>query len=353
MKPADIVKALIYPVVHSTTFVAFVSFYLLLQLIGWIIGLGPYHLASAFILMAFIVPALCLYLIFVLDARARGADPDPPGVEHLHWYGSVWSLLQVLYYAFLVYTIYRLGSWYGTGALLVVFTLFAAALPASLAILAVTHSPIESLNPLAIRRLINRCGASYWIAPTFFLAAAFLAWRLRLSSLPDWVTELIGLYLVFAFYTLIGAVVRPHGLHNEVGIYDPVERGEAEMNACLLNLRTDVLNHAYGFISRGNRIGGLRHIRDWIEEDPDPVYGWQWFFEQMLRWEIKDPALMFGQQYLSWLLHNGDYVVAVKVMMRCRMENEAFKPLAEDKALALEAAERCQHEELINLLERS
>jgi hypothetical protein len=149
MQPADIGRALIYPVAHSTTFIALVSFHLFLQLIGWIIGLGPYHIVSAFILIAFIVPALCLYLIFVLDARARGADPDPP-VEHLHWYGSVWSLLQVLYYAFLVYTIYRLGSWYGTGMLLMVFVLFAAVLPASLAILAVTHSPVESLNPLAM-----------------------------------------------------------------------------------------------------------------------------------------------------------------------------------------------------------
>ena len=169
---------------------------------------------------------------------------------------------------------------------------------------------------------------------------ALLVWWLNTSPLPEWMVELISLYLVFAFYTLIGAIVRPHHLHDEVGIYKPVERSEAEMNSCLQNLRTDVLNHAYGFISRGNRVGGLKHIRDWIEEDPDPVLGWQWFFDQMMRWEIKDPALVFGQQYLGWLLRNGDHVAAVKVMLRCRMENEAFQPLAEDKPLALEAAER-------------
>ena len=199
---------------------------------------------------------------------------------------------------------------------------------------------IESLNRLAIRRLIDRCGGSYWIAPTYFLMGALLVWWLNTSPLPEWMVELISLYLVFAFYTLIGAIVRPHHLHDEVGIYKPVERSEAEMNSCLQNLRTDVLNHAYGFISRGNRVGGLKHIRDWIEEDPDPVLGWQWFFDQMMRWEIKDPALVFGQQYLGWLLRNGDHVAAVKVMLRCRMENEAFQPLAEDKPLALEAAER-------------
>jgi len=147
--------------------------------------------------------------------------------------------------------------------------------------------------------------------------------------------------------------VRPYDLHREVGIYDPVEPGEAEISACHAKLRTDVLDRAYGFVSRGNRIGGLKHIRDWMEEDPEPAYGWQWFFKQMLRWENKDPALVFGQQYLGWLLRNGDYVAAVKVMLRCRMENESFRPLSEHKTLALEAAKRCQNAELIKILERS
>jgi hypothetical protein len=37
-------------------------------------------------------------------------------------------------------------------------------------------------------------------------------------------------------------------------------------------------------------------------------------------------------------------------MMRCRHENDAFVPLADDIDLALEAAERCQNQELIDFL---
>ena len=97
------------------------------------------------------------------------------------------------------------------------------------------------------------------------------------------------------------------------------------------------------------KVGRSSHYR-WLADDPDPVYGWQWFFEQMMLWENKDPALLFGQQYLAWLLQHGDEVAAVKLMMRCRLEDEAFKPLPEDRALAREAAEHCRNDELVKIL---
>ena len=70
----------------------------------------------------------------------------------------------------------------------------------------------------------------------------------------------------------------------------------------------------------------------------------------MLRWENRDAALVFGQSYLGELLRDGDQVAAVKVMMRCRMENDRFAPLARDLPLALEAAEACGNQELAGFL---
>jgi hypothetical protein len=114
--------------------------------------------------------------------------------------------------------------------------------------------------------------------------------------------------------------------------------------------RAAVLNHAYGLVSRGNRAGGLGHVRDWIDRDPDPDAAWRWFFEQMLRWEVTDAALQFGQQYLGLLLRSGDQVAAVKLIARCRLENEAFRPLPDDRELARQAAEHCGNEELARTL---
>jgi putative membrane protein insertion efficiency factor len=130
--------------------------------------------------------------------------------------------------------------------------------------------------------------------------------------------------------------------------YDPVpDEKEVEQ---LRKERAAVLNHAYGFISRNNRAGGFKHIHDWIERDPDPDDAWSWFFDQMMLWEIKDPAQLFAQQYLTRLLHAGDYPKAVKVITRCRYINESFLPLADDRELAREAAEVCGNDELANTL---
>jgi putative membrane protein insertion efficiency factor len=130
--------------------------------------------------------------------------------------------------------------------------------------------------------------------------------------------------------------------------YDPVP-GDNEVEE-LRKERAAVLNHAYGFISRDNREGGFKHIYDRLERDPDPDDAWSWFFDQMMLWEIKEPAQLFAQNYLTRLLHDGDYSKAVKVITRCRYVNESFLPLADDRELAREAAEACGNEDLAGKL---
>ena len=75
-----------------------------------------------------------------------------------------------------------------------------------------------------------------------------------------------------------------------------------------------------------------------------------WFFDQMLRWEDKQPALLFDQSYLSLLLRDGEDMTAVKVMMRCRLHNQAFAPLADDVPAALAAAEKTGNQQLADFL---
>jgi putative membrane protein insertion efficiency factor len=114
--------------------------------------------------------------------------------------------------------------------------------------------------------------------------------------------------------------------------------------------RKTVLNHAYGFISRGNRAGGLNHIYLCIVDDPNPDTAWDWFFQQTLRWEVKDAVTEYGQQYLKRLLYRDEAVKAVKLMLRCRLVNEAFRPLPEDREQALAAATQCHNDELVKIL---
>ena len=345
MKATEIVRELGYPITQTSVLLAFLMFFLVgeFAIYGGILGL---------FLVILILPAPFRYLMLILESRAKGHDPEPPDIGLFLWIGNGWSLFPVVWFAILIYTTYIVGSVYGAAATLAVDSLILAFLPASLAVLAITHSPIESLKPRAVGGLIRRAGARYWVTVGYAILAAILMWWIGVLSLPDLLQEFIAFYLLFAFFALVGGMVRPLRLDQEIRIHEPREPDDEKISVELSKERTSVLNHAYGFISRGNRAGGLKHVHEWLRQDPEPDTAWPWFLEQMLRWENPEPALVFAQQYLGRLLQTEDHVKAVKLMMRCRLINEAFKPLPDDRALALEAAEHCQNDELIGLLER-
>lgn len=343
IKATDIAREFAYPVKNVTVLMSALFIFLLLEFaaFGKLMGL---------FLAFLILPSLFHYLMRILDSRAKGKDPGPLEAEDLMWFQGAWSLFMLVHVAVTIYAIYIFGSLYKLPGLLITSALLAAVIPASLAVLAITRSPLQSLNPRAIGGLIGRTGSDYWILPTYFLLAGFVMQWIGSLSWPDFIIELIGFYLALVFFSLTGTVVAPHNFHAEVDIHDPVEPDKADVDAGLLKERSSVLNHAYGFVSRDNRAGGFKHIESWLQRDPDPESAWPWFFDQMLRWEIKHPALLFGQSYLHVLLNDGDDVTAVKVMMRCRHENDAFVPLADDVGSALKAAERCQNQELADFL---
>lgn len=343
MKANDILREFAYPARNVTVLLSALFIFLMLEFaaFGGLLGL---------FLMFLILPSLFHYLMRILDARAKGKDPGPLEVDDLYWFHRMWSLFMLVHVAVFIYAVYISGSLYKVAGLIVSATLLAAVIPASLAVLVITRSPLESLKPRAVGGLINRVGADYWILPTYILAAGFVMQWIGSLAWPDFVVEMIGFYLMLAFFSLTGAVVQPHDLHAEVEFHDPVEPGEEAFQEDLLKERTAVLGHAYGFISRDNRAGGFKHIENWLQRDPDPESAWGWFFDQMMRWEVKYPALLFGQSYLRELLKNGEFATAVKVMMRCRHQNPDFRPLPEDIELAREAAEECGNEELLRNL---
>ncbi len=343
LKPADIARELAHPVNNAA--VAFAAL-LLFGLLKFAFSGGILGLFLAFL----VIPGLFRYLMRVLESRAKGQDTGPFETDDFLWLGNAWSIFAAFHVVVLVYTTYILGARYGLAAMLAADTILAVVIPASLAVLAITRSPLECLNPRSVSGLIGRCGVVYWILPTYLVVAAFALWGLNTSSLPQYIIELIAVYLIFAFFALTGGVVRPYKFFDEITIHEPIEPDQEALDEELFKERTAVLNHAYGFMSRDNRTGGFRHIASWLERDPDPEGAWQWFLDQMLQWEKTDPALLFAQTYLTRLLHDGDYAAAVKVMTRCRFISEKFLPLPDDLVLAREAAEHFNTEELLKVL---
>ena len=142
-------------------------------------------------------------------------------------------------------------------------------------------------------------------------------------------------------------------LVRDVFIDDPFPEDERKIAGDLEQARTAALNHAYGFVSRGNREGGFRHLFGEITRDPDPAAAWDWYFHRMLAWEQKDHALFFARHYIQDALRHGEDKRALKATMRCLHENPSFRPFREDLAALEAAALQFGNEELVEVLKRS
>lgn len=351
MKPNEFLREIITPLASPPVLLAMILFFALYQfaMLGFIFGLVIGAVLAAQ-LIVFVLPALLRYLMIILEARIHGREPDALGIELFPWVGNLWTLFPIVHVGVFVYAAYFTGAYFGPAAALGVALIYAFLLPASLVTLAMTHSALASLNPVTIFALIKRRGFAYLIGPAFIIAATWLVIRINVEFNTDLLTEFISFYFIFAGFALFGGLMRSLKLEHEVEI--PLPAGidaEREEELHLIN-RTAVLNHAYGIVSRGNRVKGLEHIFKALSDDPYEEAGWVWFFENMLRWENPDAALAFAQHYVHDLLRYGENVKAVKVMLRCRMINAAFKPFAEDIELAIHAAEKCHNDELATFL---
>jgi len=222
--------------------------------------------------------------------------------------------------------------------------------PASVAVLAITHSPAESLNPAAMMRMIRACGASYFAVPSVLIVMSALFIVLYVAGVPLFLIDLSTSYQIVLLFSMTGAVLHTNNVAMQVAIEDPLELTADDIARDLNHERQKVANHAYGFISRGNREGGFAHIRQWLENEAAVEEAYPWFFHEMLKWESKDPALFFAQEYLGRLLRLQMDKEALKLIARCLHENTRWQPLPGNRDEVNELAARHGRKDLITLL---
>ena len=345
MKPADLLRAIFYPVSEISVLIPLITIWLLVLLLS-LIGL-----VGQLLIFLIVVPAIFRFQMVVLEARVRDVIPATPGIEFFNWFGNAWTVfpfvLVVLFTWLTIVTGQKFGAAYSVLPVLFASIFF----PASIAVLAITHSPLQSLNPIALGRLWQRCRGTFWVATLFLLVASWLA--VQSETLPPILSSLLQLFLSFSFFSLVGVLIAPYKLIEDIELPAALEKDACEVATDLEESRTAVLNHAYGFVSRGNREGGFQHIFEWIVRDPDQVEAWAWFFDRMLRWENQATALFFAQHYLHDQLRHGEQVPAVKLMMRCRLVDETFRPLPDDLPAAIAACEAHDNDELAAILRQN
>lgn len=344
MKPADLMRAAILPLTSPSVLFSLLAFWLLLSLAAAAGLLGIW-------LAVVIVPAVFRYLTNLVETTGRGRNPAPPGTEFFRWIGDSWSLFPAVIAVAVASASFALYGAAGAGPMIAFIVVAGLLYPALLGVLAITHSPLQSVNPVALWNFIGRIGASYLVAPAYLAVIVYLSTLVRDFSYR--VDVLIEMFLLFSAHSVIGSIMSRHDIFDDLSIPDAVEASREALAQDLERSRNAVLTHAYGFISRDNREGGFKHIMDEIAKEADVATAWAWYFERMMRWEQKRHALLFAQRYVHDLLLHGETIPALKVILRCRLVDEQFKPLAEDMQAAIRAAESSGNNELVAVLKQS
>lgn len=343
MNHRDLLRALLIPILEPAVLMVLILFSVLFAIAQSSLLLGLF-------VLIFSLPPIFRYLMLIVEDCARGESPGALNAEFFNWVGGMHTFFPLpLTIAFGVVGFYAFDA-YGMSGVYMTLAVAVVIFPTSLALLAITHSPLQSINPLAIWRLLAKSYRTFWIAPLYL--ALILWFSMQSTGLPVIVTNFIQLFLVFSFAAVTGTLIAPERLIDDVGIPAPVAplRDKAEND--LEQNRVLTLSHAYGFISRDNREGGFKHIFGEIERDPDPLGAWQWYFERMLTWEQKQHALFFAQHCIRDMLANDENIPALKMINRCHLLNEQFTPFREDIPAAIAVAERCGNIELAAVLKR-
>lgn len=342
-KPIDLMRAAALPVTNAGVLLALLLFWLLIYLVA---AAGMFGVWLAIV----IVPALFRYLTNLVETVGRGLKVEPLGAEFFRWIGDWWSLFPAVVVILIAWASYQIHLSAGDSAMTVFIIVMGSLYPAILAVLSVTHSPLQSISPMPIFNMLRCVGPAYVIAPLYLALIVFLSTLIQ--PLPMLAELLLELLMMFSLHAVIGRLLEPHAIFDNVSIPDPVERTETEISSDIEKARINVLGYAYGLINRGNRDGGLKHLVERIEDDPDIAAAWAWYFTHMLEWENKQHALFFAQHYIHDMLKHGENIPALKVIMRCRLLDDTFRPLAEDMPTAILLAETHGNNELATVLKR-
>jgi hypothetical protein len=344
MRRSFLIRELLFPLTDTVVLIAIATFVLLMALArqaGWF-GLW---------LGVVLVPGLYRYLLMLLEARALGKATPVAGGEIFNVIDNFWSLTPLVLLAMSIWggvlLHFKVSPLAAQAFVAVLFVI----LPASLAILALTRSPLESLNPRAIVAVIRAAGSDYALVPASMLLGACLVAFLKFGGVPALVVAFAGTWSMFLVFTLTGALLHENGVHLNVTIPDPLEPDEDLVTERHVRSRRQVLTHAHNFSTRGNRAGCIAHIRRALQEEADADEAWRWYIGEMFGWEAKDAALMLAQAYLTRLLGEQRDVEAVKLISRCQLEDVRFRPLPEDRDAARDVARRLNRDDLMRALD--
>ena len=158
MTARRLLRELGYPLSNTVVLLSIVTFSLLVTLarasglVGIVLGI-------------ILLPALFRYLLMLLEARAYGRTPPVASLELFSIVENFWTLAPLMIIALSIWGGYWLDQNVSPMAAQAFSVMLLAIAPASLAVLAITQSAAQALNPAAVARMLRVLGWSYSLVP--------------------------------------------------------------------------------------------------------------------------------------------------------------------------------------------
>lgn len=302
--------------------------------------------------LALSVPGLVGYLLRIVESRALGRRLEAPGIESFLPFSGERRWLPLVPAAALIALWQGLDERWPLLAAVLPVVLGAVLLPLHAMLLAITATPLSSVSPPALTRLARRLWPAWLWLPTAIGAAATTLRLASAAGLPGPLLLICAILWLLALASLCGALLATLPVAAEIGIAPPALPDARAQSAAIERQRLQVLDHAYGFVSRGNRAGGFAHIEQQVAAENDPLQADLWYFDALWHWDLGDVPLYYAQSLLTRLLDAGDAIAAMKVTLRCLRANPRFRPYPADLPRLREAAAALGNDEVVAALRR-
>ncbi len=358
MTPGKLLRELLYPFTETAVLFSMLGIFAVAKIASLVVGaflasVFPVGVMLGLLAGVAILPVTTRYLMELLNARIEGAAARPLALGMLEKFGLLWSLAPLGAVGASIWAVIWVESAIGASAAVGVAILCFALMPAFLAALAITGSLLASLSPISMVQVVRQTGWPYLLVPGITIFGCLTLRMAAHVGTPGFLVEFGALYLDVLGFSLTGAVVGASGIRDRVGEPVPEAPPVEQVQAEDLRSRQGVADHAYALISRGNREGGFAHIHAFIDNlEYLGTKGdmFEWFFQQMLHWEDKTPALFFAQDYLGVLVEADESARALKVLSRCLYEDPQFRPRQEDRTYLRDMAQNAGNDGLVRQL---
>jgi hypothetical protein len=279
------------------------------------------------------------YAFVMLEHTAQGRPGAPVlSIEDANPFGEKRPLMFAL----------LIAAWFGT-TLLIGATLSEAlaralrvvgmmALPAAIAVHAVTDSMGQALNPRAVIDMTRRLGSGYITVMLVAVACALLAqwivvedaanaglfWRIACSML-----------LWLLLFALLGAVIHDHRL--EIG-FDPEhspERTAQRDKVALEKERARFVDQVFAEYRSGSSHNAWETIQQRAGQGAAAIPEYQWMLERMVQWPNQSLAQRVARELLGLLLahqHNGAALQVVRAQVKA---DATFRPATAEQTVQL------------------